>query len=486
MHSNIIVNAVHDHFGSGLVLVVGDLMLDQYIRGTVGRISPEAPVPVLRPNHESNRAGGAGNLALNAAGLGLRVELAGYVGDDEYAAHLREIWDSHGVDSTLVLPLTDRATITKTRVIAGNQHVLRIDDEDLTSVRSVDQEQLLDGIIRRLADVDAVLLSDYGKGVLSADVCSRVIAEARRRQIPVIVDPKGRHYEKYFGATLLTPNLKEAELFTGVAASDTGNLIKAVQAAVDKLDVRSIVVTRGEHGMTWISDREIIDSPAVARQVFDVSGAGDTVVASLAAGLLAGLSKPDMLHLANVAAGLVVAKTGTAPVQHQELLLALYPHGKVVADSIVKLNDLTEMVTRWRASGERIVFTNGCFDVLHAGHVDYLQKSAAEGDRLIVGLNSDRSVRALKGAGRPLNHQEDRAFILGAMATIDAVVLFDEDTPLEIIKALRPDVLTKVADYTEDRVVGAADVRSWGGDVILIPLVDGKSTSDLIRKLSDL
>lgn len=486
MHSEIIAEAVRNHFGRGHALVLGDLMLDRYIRGDVERVSPEAPVPVLRPNRETERAGGAGNLALNLAGLGLQVTLAGFVGDDDHAARLRKIWHEFDVNSDLVIPLQDRATITKTRIIAANQHVLRVDDEDLEPVASGDQQRLLDGVLALLPDAAVVLLSDYGKNVLTTEVCQQVIAEAKQRQIPVLVDPKGRHYEKYSGASLLTPNLKELEFATGVAAKQMEAFIDAGRQAVVDLGLQAIVVTQGEQGMTLIARDETVHSPAIARQVFDVSGAGDTVIATLAAGMLAGLSRPDMLHLANVAAGIVVAKTGTAPVEHQELSQALYPHGHVVADAVFTLNRLRHAVSQWRDNGERIVFTNGCFDLLHAGHVDYLQKAAAEGDRLIVGLNSDRSVRALKGEGRPIVHQEDRAFVMAAMTVIDAVILFDEDTPMKLIETLRPDVLVKGADYTEDQVVGAPEVRSWGGDVVLVPLVDGRSTSELIRKISDL
>lgn len=486
MHSQVIAEAVRSRFGEKRVLVVGDLMLDRYMWGDVSRVSPEAPVPVLRPHRDAERAGGAGNLALNLAALGLRVQLAGYVGDDDQARQLFQVWQDAHLGTDLVTTLSDRPTITKTRIIAGNQHVLRVDAEDLSPIGESDELGFRQRILAQLDNTDAVALSDYGKRVLSTELCQELIAETRRRRLAVLVDPKGRDYKKYAGATLLTPNLKELETVTGVPAHEPEALIEGGRRMVKELGLDAIVLTQGEQGMTFISPEQTLHSPAVAKEVFDVSGAGDTVVAALTAGILTGLDRIDMLQLANLAAGIVVAKIGTAPVERDELLEALHPHGAYVVDSIYTLERLRGAVASWRASGERIVFTNGCFDLLHAGHVDYLQKAADEGERLIVALNTDRSVRALKGEGRPIVNQEDRAFLIAALAAVDAVILFDEETPMTLIEALRPDVLAKGADYTEDRVVGAKEVRSWGGDVVLVPLIEGKSTSELIRKIAGL
>ena len=486
MHSQLIAEAIRSGFDHKSVLVVGDLMLDRYMWGDVSRVSPEAPVPVLRPQRDAERAGGAGNLALNLAALGLRVQLAGYVGVDQEAQRLFRFFEDAGVGTDLVATLSDRPTITKTRIIAGHQHVLRVDAEDLSPIRDADAENFSQRLLAELDNSDAIALSDYGKQVLGDELCKNLIAEARRRGLAVVVDPKGRSYRKYAGATMLTPNLKELETATGVSAYDHDALIESGRRLVNELGLDAIVLTQGEHGMTLIAPEQTLHSPARAKEVFDVSGAGDTVVAAIAAGMLAGLDRVDMLQLANLAAGVVVGKIGTAPVERHELLEALHPHGAYVVDSIYTPERLQRAVAGWRASGNRIVFTNGCFDLLHAGHVDYLQKAADEGERLIVALNTDRSVRALKGEGRPIVTQEDRAYLIAALAAVDAVTLFDEETPMALINALRPDVLVKGADYTEERVVGAKEVRSWGGDVILVPLVEGKSTSELIRKIAGL
>ena len=486
MHSQVIAEAVRSRFGQKRVLVVGDLMLDRYMWGDVNRVSPEAPVPVLCPHRNADRAGGAGNLALNLAALGLRVQLAGYVGDDDEARRLFQIWQDASIGSDTVATLSDRPTITKTRIIAGNQHVLRVDAEDLSPIRESDEQNLRRRILVELDNTDAVALSDYGKRVLTRELCQELIAEARRRGLAVLVDPKGRHYQKYAGATFLTPNLKELEAVTGVPTHEPEELIERGRQMVKQLQLDAIVLTQGGQGMTLISPDQTLHSPALAKEVFDVSGAGDTVVAALTAGILAGLDRIDMLQLANVAAGIVVGKIGTAPVERDELLEALHPHGAYVVDSIYTPERLQRAVASWRARGDRIVFTNGCFDLLHAGHVDYLQKAADEGERLIVALNTDRSVHALKGEGRPIVNQEDRAFLIAALSAVDAVILFDEETPMALIEALRPDVLVKGGDYTEDRVVGAKEVRSWGGDVVLVSLVEGKSTTGLIRKIAGL
>ena len=485
MHNELIAEAVRSNFGRRRVLVVGDLVLDRYLWGHVSRISPEAPVPVLRPAREETRAGAAGNLALNLAALGLNVSLAGYVGDDAERVRLFELWSKAGIETSLVTTLSDRPTITKTRIIAGHQHVLRVDAEDLTTISAKDENRLLECTLEKPHDrVDAIVLSDYAKGVLSPHVCGKIIDEARRQGKPLLVDPKGQDFNKYKGATVLTPNLKELETVSGVPARDVDTLLDSGRQMLGTLQLDAIVLTQGEQGMTLIASDQTLYSPAMAKEVFDVSGAGDTVIAALTAGLLSGLSRPDMLCLANLAAGIVVGKVGTAPVDKHALLHALHPRGSYLADTLYTLKELKGIVGTWRARGERVVFTNGCFDLLHAGHGAYLQKAGDEGDRLIVALNTDRSVRALKGQGRPITNEQDRASIIAALAAVDAVTLFDQETPIELIKALRPDVLVKGADYTKDQLVGASEVESWGGNVVLVPLVGGKSTSELIRKIA--
>ncbi len=467
------------------ILVIGDLMLDQYVWGDVSRISPEAPVPVLRHGRDATRAGGAGNVALNLAGLGLDVAIAGFAGADEARKTLLEIFAEANVDTACVTTLGDRPTVTKTRIIAGHQHVLRVDSEDLSEVDKKDAASLLQQVQQRIKNgIDGIILSDYAKGALSTDTCRQIIDAAASKSIPVFVDPKGQDYDRYAGASVLTPNLAELELASGAGSHDIDTLITAGREIVSSLGLDYLVVTRGANGMTLISPEQTLHQGAVAREVFDVSGAGDTVIASLVAGHVAGLGPLDLLQLANVAAGIVVAKVGTVAVDQAAVLQALHAKSHTLMDSVYALDELGTLVDEWRSRGERVVFTNGCFDIVHAGHVTYLHKAAAEGDRLIVAINTDRSVRALKGDSRPVTGQDDRACVVAALAAVDAVVFFDESTPLNVINKLRPDVLVKGGDYARDGVVGGDEVESWGGRVVLVPLVEGHSTSNLIRKIA--
>lgn len=478
-----IANAVRDGFGHKRVLVVGDLMLDQYIWGKVERISPEAPVPVLSPGRKATRAGGAGNVALNLAGLGLEVAVAGYSGKDEHGDELLDLLLERGIDTAAVVALSDRPTITKTRVLAGHQHVLRVDTEDLSDIASSDRDRLFKAVIAKLP-VDAIILSDYAKGALTFRLCQRLIEVARESDTPVLVDPKGTDFSKYAGASVLTPNLLELSRAGGAPADQIEELVLAARKYVEALGLRFVVMTRGPQGMTLVSAEQTVHSPAKAREVFDVSGAGDTVIASIAAAVLGELDYADMLHMANVAAGYVVGRVGTVAIGHNSLMRALHAEEQALSESVYGLNELLQLVDDWRNRGQRIVFTNGCFDIVHAGHVTFLQKAAREGGKLIVGINTDNSVRALKGDSRPINGQDDRACIIAALAAVDAVILFDEETPLELINKLRPDVLVKGADYSKDQVVGATEVESYGGRVVLVPIVQGKSTSDLVRKIA--
>jgi D-beta-D-heptose 7-phosphate kinase/D-beta-D-heptose 1-phosphate adenosyltransferase len=330
------------------------------------------------------------------------------------------------------------------------------------------------------------VLSDYAKGVLGPELCRALLDAARAQDVPVLVDPKGRDFSRYAGATLVTPNRAELALATGANPADLDAMLAAGRALREQLALTLLVVTLSEQGMALISAEGERLIPAVAREVFDVSGAGDTVIAAFAAGLAAGLGHTDTAHLANLAAGVVVGKVGTAPISGDDLLAAI--SGEAALEQAAKVMPpaaAADQVRRWQAAGERVVFTNGCFDLLHVGHVTYLERARRYGHRLVVGLNTDRSVRALKGPDRPVIREGDRARVLAALASVDAVVLFDEDTPLELIRHLRPDVLAKGADYREEEVVGAPEVKSWGGQVVLVPLVEDRSTSGIIRRLGD-
>ena len=483
-----LIETVRDRFGDTgqWVLVVGDLMLDRYFIGEVERISPEAPVPVILVKQQNERAGGAANVAANLAQLGVPTRLAGCVGNDIDGQALLRLVNGMGIATDGVLLSSHRPTTTKTRMMGGHQQMLRLDQENRAPFNTEESAQLEALVMQQLAARPAlVILSDYAKGVLAASLCSAFINEARKLNIPVLVDPKGHDYSKYRGATALTPNKRETAEACRVDANDNDALMQAAAELRKSLDLDFFAVTRGEEGISVIGDDTVLHIPATAKQVFDVSGAGDTVIATLAAGLIGGLDAPEAFHLANIAAGVVVGKVGTVPIAQEELLQALLTQESAAqADKICDLPSLKARVLNWRKHGERIVFTNGCFDLLHAGHVTYLEAARKTGDRLVLGLNTDRSVRALKGPTRPVIHELDRARVLAALEAVDAVILFDDDTPLALIESIRPDVLVKGSDYSENEVVGGAEVKSWGGRIALIPIVPGRSTSGIIEKLA--
>lgn len=470
--------------GSPWVLVVGDLMLDRYLWGSVERISPEAPVPVVLLDRENCRPGGAANVAANLASLGLPCQIVGAIGRDDAARQLTEAITQAGVGTRYLVALPERPTVTKTRIVGGHQQMLRVDRESSSALTTQERALLQQALEAAMANAPAaVVLSDYAKGVLHPALCRWLIDAAKQARIPVLVDPKGRDYTKYAGATALTPNRRETSEVCG-GIPDIDRLLDAAETLRRQLDLEFLAVTRSEDGISLLEEGRRLHIPAMARQVFDVSGAGDTVIATLAAGLVAGLGHVDALHLANLAAGVVVGKVGTASITREELLEALSE--EEVREQVDKVCDLPHLLARvgaWRAAGQRIVFTNGCFDLLHAGHVTYLETARKLGDRLIVGLNTDRSVRLLKGPNRPVIHEADRARVMAALEAVDAVILFDEETPLELITALRPDVLVKGSDYREDQVVGAAEVKSWGGQVVLVPLVPGRSTTAILDRI---
>ncbi|MEN9352774.1 MAG: D-glycero-beta-D-manno-heptose-7-phosphate kinase [Fibrobacterota bacterium] len=480
-----VLAAVGAGFDGKLVLVVGDVMLDQHLWGSVTRISPEAPVPVVRCLKRTLMAGGAGNVAMNLVGLGLTVSLVALVGEDEAATQIREELGQAGVDVDGVLSDRDRPTTTKMRVIGGHQQMLRLDSESTQPPSPELEDALLRKVVGKLEKASAVILSDYAKGVLTPSLCQGIIRAAKLKGIPVLVDPKGKEWEKYRGATRITPNRSELVAVSASPLTDRETLIRESRKLREQLDLQSLTVTLSEEGMIQVDAQEVIQVPAMAREVFDVSGAGDTAIATLTAALAAGLDACDCLVLANIAAGIVVGKVGTVALGKSELLAELEAkedsanQGKVCEPA-----RLLRLVDAWKARGERVVFTNGCFDILHAGHVSYLAKARTLGDRLVLGLNSDASVRRLKGPTRPINPQEQRAVVLAGLGAVDAVVVFDEDTPLELIKTLRPQVLAKGADYRAEDVVGGAEVLSWGGEVKLVDLVDGVSTTKIAAKIS--
>ncbi|MCC4263995.1 bifunctional D-glycero-beta-D-manno-heptose-7-phosphate kinase/D-glycero-beta-D-manno-heptose 1-phosphate adenylyltransferase HldE [Oceanimonas baumannii] len=464
-------------FNSARVLVVGDVMLDRYWSGPTGRISPEAPVPVVKVEHNEERPGGAANVALNAAALGAGARLLGLTGNDEAADALQERMLAVGVDCDFVRHAT-HPTITKLRVMSRNQQLLRLDFEN--GFNADDAVPLTDKHKAALSDAGVVVLSDYAKGALAR--VQELIKAAAEAGVPVLVDPKGTEFEKYRGATLLTPNMSEFEAVVG-KVKDEQELVERGRELVKRFELQALLVTRSEHGMTLIRREEgELHLPARAHEVYDVTGAGDTVIATLATSLAAGLNLEEACALANVAAGIVVGKLGTSTVSAIELANALYgaPESGM---GVVSEQQLKFVVEAARRRGEKIVMTNGCFDILHAGHVSYLNNARKLGDRLIVAVNTDESVRALKGEGRPVNTVERRMAVLEALGAVDWVVPFAEDTPQRLIAGVLPDILVKGGDYKPEDIAGYAEVTANGGEVTVLNFEDGCSTTAIIEAI---
>ncbi len=470
------------------VLCVGDIMLDRYVEGAAERISPEAPVPVLRVERQSAMLGGAGNVARNLAALGATARLVAIVGGDDAAREVTALADAQDALTHDLIADPDRRTAIKTRYLAAGQQLLRADDESTGEIAGAVEADVIGCATAALADCGAVVLSDYGKGTLTDAVIAAIVAAAAKHEIPVLVDPKGGDYRRYRGARLVTPNRKELAEASGLPTATDREVRLAAQEIIDTSGIEAVLATRGADGMTLLDSRGEgmhLDLPTEAREVFDVSGAGDTVIAVAAAGLAAGFSLAESGRLANAAAGIVVGKTGTAIARAGEIAAALEGRGPWRGEGkLVTPERLHELVAGWRREGHRVGFTNGCFDLLHRGHFSLLAQARAACDRLIVALNSDDSARRLKGDGRPVNNEADRALALGSLVDVDLVVIFGEDTPIALIEAIRPDVLVKGADYTLDQVVGADIVRGYGGKVLLAELEPGHSTSATIAKLA--
>lgn len=469
--------AVLPRFDQAQILVVGDLMLDRYWQGPTTRISPEAPVPVVKVEARTDRVGGAGNVALNIAALGSGVRVAGVIGADEAGAVLKSRLEAAGILPALITA-PDKPTITKLRVISRQQQLIRLDFEQSYSPDEV--AGLREQAEKLLSDVAVLVLSDYAKGALYH--ARKLIAEARAAGIPVLVDPKGDDYSIYRGATLLTPNISELEKVAGPCASEAELCAKGL-ALIGQLDLDALLVTRGEQGMTLLRrDHKELHLPARAREVYDVTGAGDTVIAVLAAALAAGEALPESIALANLAASIVVGKSGTAAISAPELRRALQQE-RGSERGVVNRSQLLIDLEDARAAGEKIVFTNGCFDLLHAGHVAYLEQARMLGDRLVVAVNDDESVRKLKGEGRPINSVDRRMAVLAGLEAVDWVVAFSEDTPEHLLSEFKPDFLVKGGDYDKQGVVGWEIVEGYGGEVRALSLVDECSTTAMVQKI---
>jgi D-beta-D-heptose 7-phosphate kinase/D-beta-D-heptose 1-phosphate adenosyltransferase len=463
-------------FDQAPVLVVGDVMLDRYWHGGTSRISPEAPVPVVKVDHIEDRPGGAANVALNIAALGAPASLVGVTGDDEAANSLVNSLKGAGVRA-IFQRIAHQPTIVKLRVMSRHQQLLRIDFEEPFATDALALAAQVDEL---LEGIKVLVLSDYGKGALKNHQV--LIQAARARGIPVLADPKGKDFSIYRGASLITPNLSEFETIVGGCADEHELVSKGAQLMHD-LDLGALLVTRGEHGMTLLRpDHPALHLPARAREVFDVTGAGDTVISTLAAAIAAGEELPHAVALANLAAGIVVGKLGTAAISAPELRRAIQRE-EGSERGVLGLEQLLLAVDDARAHKEKIVFTNGCFDILHAGHVTYLEQARAQGDRLIVAVNDDASVSRLKGPGRPINSVDRRMAVLAGLGAVDWVISFSEGTPENLLRAVKPDVLVKGGDYGIDQVVGADIVSAYGGTVKVLGLVENSSTTAIVEKI---
>ncbi|MEW6998867.1 bifunctional D-glycero-beta-D-manno-heptose-7-phosphate kinase/D-glycero-beta-D-manno-heptose 1-phosphate adenylyltransferase HldE [Colwelliaceae bacterium BS250] len=465
------------NFNEARVLVVGDIMLDRYWSGPTGRISPEAPVPVVKISNREDRPGGAANVALNIATLGGQVTLSGLTGDDEVADSL----DTRLSAMDVICQFSRNSnvpTITKLRVLSRNQQLLRLDFED--SFKDLDKTELNSIVEQRISQHHLLLLSDYDKGTLSE--IQQLIAIAKQNNVPVLVDPKGSDFEKYRGATLLTPNLSEFEAVVGHCV-DEADLVTKGQKLLADLELDALLVTRSEHGMTLLRVNENeLHIPTQAQEVYDVTGAGDTVIATLALAIAAGSSFAQASGLANAAAGIVVGKLGTSTVSEVEIAQALLS-GQESGSGVVTEDQLEIILQQAKRRGENVVMTNGCFDILHAGHVSYLSEAAKLGDRLIVAVNDDASVKRLKGSGRPVNPVDRRMAVLAGLGAVDWVVSFSEDTPQRLIANLLPNILVKGGDYEVADIAGGKEVLQAGGQVEVLNFEEGISTTEIINTI---
>ncbi|WP_278548767.1 bifunctional heptose 7-phosphate kinase/heptose 1-phosphate adenyltransferase [Cloacibacillus evryensis] len=467
-------------FGGTSIVVVGDFMLDRYISGDVERISPEAPVPVVRFKKERLVAGGAGNVAANLAGLGVNVSVVGSVGDDAYGRALLGLPLFKNIDCSALLPLAP--TVVKTRILgSGRQQMLRLDMEEKMSLSAVEVERLLAGVSNAVSNsAKLIIISDYGKGCCPQELCRGLITLAREKNISVWIDPKKTDWESYRGASLITPNIKELSAAAGCQLrNEDGAIADAAIALKKKYEIENILVTRSERGATLIEKQVVTHIPVGAVEVYDVSGAGDTMIAVAAAFAAEGLPLKVAVKLANVASQVVIGKVGTYSISAAELLEAIFQKNVPKSLKVLPAEEAVKLRAVWRAAGESVVFTNGCFDIMHAGHIDSLTVAKSLGDRLIVGLNSDGSVRRLKGEFRPINDSAARAKVLAALTVVDCIVIFEEDTPAELLSRLRPDVIAKGGDYRPEDIAGS----EYAGEIAIIPLTDGFSTTSIIERI---
>ncbi|MGJ0288581.1 D-glycero-beta-D-manno-heptose-7-phosphate kinase [Aliarcobacter cryaerophilus] len=463
------------------ILVIGDLMIDHYLWGSCDRISPEAPVQVVNVKKESSVLGGAGNVINNLVTLGSIVDVISVIGNDSVANELKSLLEKIDVPTSNLVVENNRKTSKKSRLIASQQQVLRYDMESIDDINENSHKQIIQTLEKNIDKYSSIILSDYGKGVLTTNLTKEIIKIANKNSIKVLVDPKGKDYSKYKGSYTLTPNKKEAMEATNIDIKDENSLIEALKSLKTQCELEVSLITLSEQGIA-IFDDELTIKPTVAREVYDVTGAGDTVIASIAFALGNNLDIKDAIYFANLAAGVVVGKIGSATTTLDEIYEYEYSLHKSNSTSHIKtFDEIKTLASKLHSQGKKIVFTNGCFDILHVGHVKYLEVAKSYGDVLILGLNADSSVRKLKGPTRPINTQDDRAYILASLESVDYVVIFEEETPYELIKLIKPHVLVKGGDYEGKEVVG----QDIADELKLVQFVDGKSTTNTIKRIQE-
>lgn len=463
------------------ILVAGDVMVDEYVIGDVERISPESPVPVLVARDRLRRLGGAGNVVRNLVTMGGRVALFAAVGKDNPGRWFKQHCEEMAVESFWLKDDPSRPTTIKTRVVARNQQIVRIDEELLRDLSPELEHAVIEDMRSAMPQVKAVIVSDYGKGFLTPNVLKALLKSARENGVPVLVDPKGMDFTKYSGCTYVTPNVKEASLASGVEIRDKESLVRAGGVLLEQTGAEGLVITRGKDGSTLVTRKKHEDFPVKPVEIVDVTGAGDTVISTLALSVANGLSIEDSVSLANLAASIVVSRFGAASITLDEMVESL--NEDAIGRKCVSVQDISAVLRSHRLQGHKICFTNGCFDLFHAGHLEILRRASILGDVLVVGINSDKSVGRIKGPGRPIINQTDRVALVSALGFVDYAVVFDEDTPLKLIQEVRPDVLVKGADWRGKPVVGEEIVKARGGQVAFVKLVGGVSTTELINRI---
>lgn len=482
------VDAIKNKFPNIRIAVIGDVMLDQYYSGEVEKISPEAPVPVNRIKNIASVLGGAANVAANIAGLGCHSYILGVAGDDTNFITLENIMKKNGIDGAGIIKRSGYSTITKLRILGAHQQMMRLDFEEIVPITEKEENQFLSKIQELIEDgLNGIIISDYAKGVCTESLCEKIITLAKKKCVKILVDPKGSNWTKYNGADFITPNLKElCEITSQRIPNEDSKVVELIKKVDNKYNFENIVVTRAEKGMTLFnsSNKELVNSKAVTREVYDVSGAGDTVAATLLAGVLSDMDFETATYFSNVAAGIVVGKVGTIAIDANRLIkeFIVNKDNLIEDNKVVSREEISALVERWKINNEKIVFTNGCFDILHSGHVTYLRKAAQLGSHLIVGLNSDSSVKRLKGETRPINKELERALLLSGLECVDKVVIFEEDTPRELLQQIKPDILVKGGDYEINQIVG----REYAKEVRLIDFEAGYSTTNIIDTIKNL